>query len=114
MAYGRRARFEELRQLAFGSIGAGYVAVGAATQHYTRIASIFNSTDVDIHFSLDGATTQIRLAPSSGQIFDFTANEVRDDGLFIPEGTIFWAKEVAGAPTKGAVWVEICYADGGV
>jgi len=75
---------------------------------------MFNSTDADVDISLDGVTTQIRLAAGSGQIFDFTANEVPEDGFFIDKGTVFYVKEVSGAPTKGAVWIEIVYADGGV
>ena len=114
MAYGRRVRFEELRQLAFGSIGAGYVAIGGATNDFTRIAAMFNSTDTDVDISLDGVTTQIRIAAGSGQIFDFTSNEVPDDGFFIDKGTVFYVKEAAGAPSKGAVWIEVVYADGGV
>ena len=114
MAYGTRVRFEELRQLAFGAIGAGYVACGSATIDHTRLFTIHNSTDVDLHVSLDGTTTQMRVVTGEARVLDLTANKVRDDGLFIPVGTIFWVKAVAGAPASGAFWIEVMYADGGI
>lgn len=114
MAYGTRVRFEELREAAFGAIAAGYTAVGGATSDHTRLFSIFNSTDTDVYISLNGVTNHIRVASGSGQIFDLTTNKVRDDGLFVDEGTIFYVKRAAGAPSKGLVWIEVLYADGGV
>lgn len=114
MAYGRRVRFEELRRLPFGSIVAGYSALGGATSHYTRMLVLFNSTDVDVDISLDGTMAVICLAAGSGQIFDFTANEVPDDGFFIDEGTVIYVKRTSGAPSKGNVWAEVVYAAGGV
>ena len=114
MAYGTRVRFEEIRESAFGAIGAAYAAIGGATGDHARLASIFNSTDTDVYISLNGVTNHLRIASGSGQIFDLTANKVRDDGLFIDQGTIFYVKRAAGAPSSGLVWVEVLYADGGV
>lgn len=114
MAYGRRVRWETLRSVGFAGIGAGYLAVGSATADYTRLFSVFNSTDVDVLVSLDGVTDHFRIATNSGQVFDLTANKVRDDGLFLKEGTIFYVKHAGVAPTKGNVWIQVMYADGGV
>ena len=114
MAYGTRVRFEEIREAAFGVIGAAYSAIGGATGDHSRLASIFNSTDADVYISLNGVTNQLRIASGSGQIFDLTANKVRDDGLFIDQGTTFYLKRAAGAPSTGLVWIEVMYADGGV
>lgn len=114
MAYGRRARFEALRTLAFGGIGAAYAACGGATTDYTRIVSFFNGTDVDVTVSLDGVTDHLRVSSGSGQVFDLTANEVKDDGLFIPVGTTFYLKQSVGAPSKGSFWIQVMNATGGV
>jgi hypothetical protein len=114
MAYGTRVRFEELRQLAFGAIGAAYVACGGATGDHTRLFTIHNMTDVDLYVSLDGSTTQLRVVSGEARVLDLTANKVRDDGLFVPQGTTFWVKAVAGAPSSGAFWIEVMYADGGI
>jgi len=114
MAYGTRVRFEELRLAAFGAIGAAYAAIGGATSDHTRLVSIFNSTDADIDISLNGVTTHMRIAAGSGQVLDLTTNKVRDDGLFIDQGTIFYQKRSAGAPSTGNLWIQVMYADGGV
>ena len=114
MAYGTRVRFEAIREAAFGTIGAAYSAVGSATGDHTRLAAIFNSTDADVYIPLDGVTNHLRIASGSGQIFDLTTNKVRDDGLFIAQGTTFYVKRAAGAPSSGLVWIEVLYADGGV
>jgi hypothetical protein len=113
MAFGTRVRFEAVREAAFGVIAAGYTAIGTATTDHTRLISIFNSTDVDVYISLDGVTNHIRMAAGSGQVFDLTTNKVCDDGLFIKKETIFYQKRVAGAPSSGAVWIQVMYADGG-
>lgn len=114
MAYGRVAKFDELRTVAFGGIGAAYAAVGAATTDYTRLVSFFNSTDADVTVSLDGVTDHIRVASGSGQVFDIATNRVKDDGLFIPEGTTFYVKRSVGAPTTGNFWIQVLKATGGV
>lgn len=114
MAYGTRVRFEELREAGFAAIGAGYTAVGAATSDHTRLVAFYNSTDADVYISLNGATPHLRIASGSGQVLDLTTNKVRDDGLFVDQGTVFYQKRVAGAPTTGTLWIQVMYADGGV
>ena len=114
MAYGTRVQFEELRRVGFAGIGAGYAALGGATSDHTRLVSIINGTDVDVDICLDNGPTAICVAANSGQVFDLTTNKVRDDGLFIKKGTIFYQKRTSGAPTKGNLWIQVMYADGGV
>lgn len=114
MAYGRRAFFGTLREAAFGSVGAGYTALGGAFTDYARIVSIFNSTDQDIYVSFNGSTNHMRVASGSGQVLDLCSNEVRDDGFFLPIGTVIYQKRVSGAPSTGAVWAQVVYATGGV
>jgi hypothetical protein len=114
MAYGRVVAFDELREAGFAAVAAGYTAIGGATSDYARLVAMFNSTDTDVYISLNGVTNHIRLASGTGQIFDFTTNKVRDDGLFVREGTVFYQKRAAGAPSVGSVWIEVVYATGGV
>jgi len=115
MAFGKRVRFEGLREVAFGGIGAAYAPLGTATVDYTRILSIFNGTNKDIYISLNGVTNHLRIGSGTGQVFDFTTNKVRDDGFFIPKGTTFFIRyEGAVAPTTGAAWIQVAYADGGI
>lgn len=114
MAYGTRVRFEELRELPFGSIVAGYTAVGGATNDHTRLVTFNNTTDTDLYVSTNGVTNHLRIASGSGKVLDLTTNKVRDDGLFVDQGTVFYAKRASGAPSTGLIWIEVMYADGGV
>jgi len=111
MTYKNRVKLEALRTLAFGGIAATYNAVGAAIQSPARLITLKNFTDVNIIFSIDGVTDHIILPDDGFQIIDITANKVRDDGFFLSEGTVFYARHVvAAAPSSGAVYIEITHA----
>ena len=114
MAYGTRAQFDAVREVAFGSIGAGYAAVGTSLTDHARLVRFVNQTDAQVYISLNGADDHIRMAANSFFILDFSSNKVRDDGLFLSIGTIFYAKRVSGAPTSGSLWIEVVSATGGV
>jgi len=110
MAYPRRLRFEAIREVAFGAIGAAYGAVGAAVATPARIITFNNTTDVDLYVSTDGVTDMLRIVSGSGKIFDVTTNKVRDDGFFLPENTIIYVRQTAmGAPASGVFFVEIAF-----
>lgn len=113
MAYGTRAAFEPIREIAFGDITGTYQAVGTALTDHARLVRIVNTMNTEMYISLDGVNDQIRMAAGSFYIMDFSANKVRNDGLFLPIGTIFYVKEVT-APGSGNLWVEVLYAQGGV
>lgn len=114
MAYGIRAQFDAVREVAFGGISGTYAAIGTALTDHARIIRIANSTNAEIYVSLDGTTNNFRLAINSFALFDFSTNKIRDDGLFVAVGTQFYVKQVSGAPTSGSVWVESIFATGGV
>jgi len=115
MAFGTRAAFEAVRELAFGSITTNYAAVGTALTDHARIVIINNTTDKDVYFSLDGVIDHLRVAAGGFKLLDVTSNKVQDDGNFFRIGTIFSVKQTsAGAPSSGLVWVEVCYSQGGV
>lgn len=114
MAYGRRATFDAVREAAFGSVAAGYTAMGSTISDNVRIIMIYNTTDTDIYISFDGVTNHLRIPSGGGETYDFTANKVRDDGLFLPIGTIIYQKRTGGAPTSGNIWVQVTYGTGGV
>lgn len=111
MAYGTRIAFDAVREVAFGSITGSYTTLGTPLTRHARIAYFANSTDGAIYISMDGVTNHILLAPNSFQLFDFAANLIRDDGLFISQDTQFYVKS-AGALTKGEVAIEIITGQG--
>lgn len=113
MAYGTKVAFEPVREIAFGSIGAAYTAVGTGLTDHARLIRFVNTMNTELYISLNGTTNHIRLAAGSFLIIDLASNKVRDDGLFISIGTIFYVKQVS-APASGNLWIEVLYAQGGV
>lgn len=113
MAYGKRVRFEAIREAAFGDVGAAYAALGSALSNAARIIAITNTCNAEVYISFNGTDNHLRLAANSFKLLDFGSNKVRDDGFFLSEGTVIYQKRVAGAPGSGAVWAEVIYALGG-
>lgn len=109
MAYPKRVRFEAVREVAFGAIGAAYSAIGSSIAHPARLIRISNTTNQDLYISTDGVNNHLRVASGSFILFDFTTNKVRDDGLFVQQGTVFYVKRVGVAPTSGNVFLEVIY-----
>lgn len=114
MSYGRIARWEPLREIAFGAIGAAFTPVGTATVDCTRLIGIKNTTDKDVYISFDGVDSHIRSIAGSGDVRDVSTNKVQNEPLMIPRGTVISVKRAAGAPTIGLVSIELMFADGGV
>lgn len=114
MAYGTRVKFEEVREVAFGSITSNYTAVGSPLTDHARIIRLNNQTDVQVYISLDGSINHIRMAANSFLLLDFSANKIRDDGLFASVGTQFYIKEEAASAGSGSFWIEVISASGGI
>jgi len=112
MTYGTRIAFEDIREVAFGSITANYTAVGSPTADYGRLVGITNNTDAEVYISIDGTNDHLRLAANSFKLLDLTTNGVCA-GLFLAKNISFYIKRVSGAPTSGDVWIEVLYGAGG-
>lgn len=113
MAYGTRVKFDAVREIAFGDVSGTYAAVGTPFTDHVRLISFNTSLDQDVYISFDGTTNHLRLAKNSFQLFDLSANKIRDDGLFIPVGTQIYVKEVSASVASGSLWVEVMYGEGG-
>ncbi len=113
MAFGTRAVFEPIREIAFGSIGATYTPVGGAITDHARLIRFVSTLDTEVYISLDAINDHIRLTPNGFFLIDLSSNKVRDDGLFLAIGTIFYIKEVV-SPSSGELWIEVMSAQGGV
>jgi hypothetical protein len=109
MAYPKRLRIDTVRTAAFGAIGAAYSAVGTAITDPCRIFCLTNITDQDVFFSIDGVNNHFIVPSNSFKLIDITANKVRDDGFFLPEGTVFYVVRAGAAPTVGAVYIEVLH-----
>jgi len=114
MAFGTRALFDSVREVAFGGISGTFAVVGTPLTDHARVVTFVNSTNVEVYISVDAVNNNIRLAANSFRLIDFSTNRIHDDGLFVSMGTQFYVKQVAGAPGSGAVWIEVISATGGV
>jgi len=108
----QRARFEEARELDFGSVTGSFVAVGAAFTEPIRQLIIQNFTNQALDFSVsaDGVTSHISLMPSTSYVSDICANQ--DDisgGFYISQGDSVWVRSRGTAPTSGFVQVATIY-----
>lgn len=113
MAFGTRVAFDTVRELAFGSITGTYTALGTPLTDNTRLISLQNQTDQQIYISFDGVNDHLRMAQNSFKLLDLSANKVRDDGLFIANGTQIYIKFVSTLGSEGNFWAEAMHADGG-
>jgi len=110
MAYGVSVRLlaEEVRTLAFGAIGAGYVGVGTAIENPARMILIQNLTDENMMFSLNGVTDHFAMLEQSQMILDITSNKTIEQGFYLAEGQRLYVRQLA-APGSGAVYLSVFY-----
>lgn len=114
MAQGVQVLFEPLKTLAFGSIAAGYTAIGTAFANPVRSITITNLTDTTLIFSYDlGVTDHDVLPAGAGKVYDFAANKSNHAGMSaFQKGGIVYVKHGGGAPTLGAAYVSAFYCKG--
>jgi len=107
---GRTRRFlaKPIKSLASGSIVAGYTKIGTPFSDQIRVVYITNLTDAALMFSFTGNTNHIVLPAQGFILLDITANKVDSGGLFLPENTQMYVKQVA-VPTTGSVYISSFY-----
>lgn len=107
---------EEMRELGFAAIGAGFLPLVSASSptgsmdHPINMIYVLNKTDKMLFFSLNGIKTNFPLI-SGGYIFiDCTANKSNTAGLFYPaEKKIYVKQSPDGAPASGSVYASVFY-----
>jgi hypothetical protein len=110
MVFTQYALFDELREIAYGSITSVYQNVGPSFSVNPRIIAFNNSTDVDLYISTDGSTNMLRIASNSFKLYDVEANKSSTGDNLFPMATSIFVKETSeGVPTKGSFWVEAIY-----
>lgn len=108
----KRLQYENLRSLAFGSIGASYVIVGTAFANPISVFKIYNGTNQDVLFSTDGTNNKDVIPAGANFVLDITTNKSGEHaGLFFRKGDAVFIKQgAAGAPTSGSVFVTSLFA----
>lgn len=103
--------WENLRSLAFGSIGASYVQAGTNFTNPIVQLVLYNGTNQDVFISNDGINDKHYLPSGVSYVIDICANKVSSEGLYPPEYSgIFVKQGPGGAPTSGSVYVTAQYA----
>lgn len=108
MPYARRMLMEPVRTLAFGSIGAGYSAVGTALVNPARLIFVQNLTNATLMFSIDGISDHFPLTANGFLLLDISSDRAPVDPFFISAGTTLSVKQVS-VPTAGAVYFSVFY-----
>ena len=102
---------EPVRTAAAAAVMVGYTAIGTALANPCRQFFIQNLTDQSVMISFDGINDAFPL-PANGFIFDdVSANNTHEAEFFLPQGMIFYVKQI-GAPATGSVYVSVFYAAG--
>lgn len=105
MSISNKVVVQSLRSLAFGSIGASYVAVGTQFTSPLRMVRIINDCNTDMLFSLDGSTDQFFVPTGSFVLYDFAANGGSNEELRLGGYAQFYVKQVT-SPSSGSVYIE--------
>jgi len=106
MAYPKKVLFETLRRIAFGAIGAGFTAVGAAFTGPVRILTITNLTDHNLIFSDDGVNDKWILPAGSGKVLDLSTNRTNQENFLLAEGKFAYIRHDGVAPTTSSCFIE--------
>ncbi len=106
-----KAMVDTIRSTAFGSITGSFLAIGTPFGFQARIICFTNTTDKDVFLSMDGVNSQILVPAGSFKLFDVTTNHrpVNQDDFCFAIGTQWYVK-YAAAPSLGAVYIEVIYA----
>src|ERR1035438_6039896 len=100
---GSSNKFDAIREIAFGSIGATYAVLGGVLTRDAFRVWLTNNTNADIYLSTDGVTDMMKLPATSGRAYDHKTND-----LFTKTGTQFYIR-YATVPTAGWFGCEVEY-----
>lgn len=100
-------RSEELRDIAFGSIGASYAIIGSLFEHPLTKIYVYNDTDARLAFSFQGTTEDHFVLPSKGFIL-LDMNSATIDNVFLRNTSALYVKRDE-TPTSGSVYLTGFY-----
>lgn len=101
-----RFRAEDLKSIAFGSIGASYAAIGSAYEYPISKFYISNLTDALLVFSFNGSDDHFILPSEGFLVLDITMDPGSPD--YLKKGDSIYVKRV-GTPTTGSVYLTTFY-----
>lgn len=93
-----------IQSLAFGSIGATYMGIGARFSNSARIVVVTNLTDDLLVFSFDGVNDHFHLPVYTTLTLTITWNDDPDEPFSLPALSRLYVKETF-TPSQGSVYV---------
>lgn len=106
------ADFDELREVAFGSITGSYTLIGPLFENAVRQIKVINETDGKFYVSYDGIKNQDAITAGSQFINDISSNRSEQGGLLVfPSRKGFYIKTRGAAPTTGSVLISVMFAE---
>lgn len=104
-----KQKFEALRSLAFGGVGASYAAVGAALANPSNLLVLNNSLDVGVLVSFDGSTDHTFLAVNETLQISFGGAKEGTGKSSLPKRTVISIKQAVGAASSGTFYASVGY-----
>ena len=106
MSRSRRLRAETIKTLAFGSIAAGFTAIGTAFSNPVSKMYLTNLTDANLSFSHDGVNTHFILPKEGMLVYDISYDSL--ETTFFSQGESLYVKQLQ-VPSAGSVYLTVYY-----
>lgn len=104
--YDLGVHFETLRSIDSATFSGAFQAVGTPLANPCRLIKFVNNSNKDVIVSDDGINAKDIVPANSFALYDFTSNEIKDEGFFFPMGTQLYAKGSAGV---GLFYITVIY-----
>lgn len=101
-----RFEFEQLRQLAFGNIGANFAQIGGDFENPLRKIVLYSTLDADCILSFDGVTDHWFFPSNNSAVLDIGPEPA------LAKNSGVWIRHTGAAPTTGAAYVVAMYGVG--
>jgi hypothetical protein len=105
MILSRVLSIEECKVMPFGTLAAGYLAVGDSQEESARMILFQNFTDVIVWITDDPLKDKFPLVPYGSFVLDISTNKQSDEGYVVARGTQWYAKAMAGLPSSGGIYI---------
>lgn len=102
-------RFDVVRSIAFGSIGATYTALGVPFAHAMRVVHFVNDTNGTYMISFDGVNDNVPILSEGFSLYDLTCDEDVGEQFRYQKNTQLYIKYLV-APTAVAGTSNAFYA----
>lgn len=101
-------RFDAIRSLTIGSIGATYTALGIPFAHMMRVLHFINDSNGTYMISFDGVTDNVPILADGFSLYDLTSDQDNGESFRYQNGTQLYIKYLS-APSSVAGTTDTFY-----